>query len=307
MALESLAPDQRAVVELILKQDRSYSDLAGLLGISDDAVRQRAHAGVAGLGTDSNLSAQERGRMTDYLLGQLPEDERAGTAALLSSSPTARAWANDVAQELRPVASRPLPELPPVEPADAAVEPPARSSRMGGAILIVVCTVLLASLVVWRLHRDDGTGSASSAAPTATATATASPQSLAEIPLRAVGDSKAEGLMQVNANQAGQVGIVVVARDVAPSGRGEAYAVWLTDARRKAFRIGFEAKDGGARGAPAGTLAFSGPSPDIDPAKFTRALTRYDRLVVSLETTDKGAEPAAVILRGSLRRLQGGD
>ncbi len=310
MALESLAPDQRAVVELILKQDRSYSDLAGLLGISDDAVRRRARAGVAMLGPPSDLSADQRGRVTDYLLGQEAEDERAGTAALLSNSPTARDWAHDVAGRLRPVAGRDLPELPAAPPPATPDETPARSSRLGGAILIVVCTVLLGSLVVWLLSRDDGNGSASdpaSAAATATPTAAATPRSLAEIGLRAVGGSKAEGLMQVNATQAGQVGIVVVARDVEPSGQGEAYAVWLTDSRRKAFRIGFEAKDGGAPGTPAGTLAFSGPSSDIDPAEFTRALTRYDDLVVSLERSDKGSEPASVILRGSLKRLQGGD
>src|SRR5690242_12824963 len=43
VSLEALAPDQRAVVQLVLQQDRSYEDLAGLLGISTDAVRERAH------------------------------------------------------------------------------------------------------------------------------------------------------------------------------------------------------------------------------------------------------------------------
>jgi hypothetical protein len=122
-----------------------------------------------------------------------------------------------------------------------------------------------------------------------------------------VNGSKAKGLMQVNATQDGQVGIVVVAEDVKPSGEREAYAVWLTDARRKAYRIGFEGKDVGARGAADGTLALSGPSRDVDPARFTRALTQYDRLVVSLETSDRATKPASVVLQGSLKRLQGGD
>ena len=42
MSLDALAPDQRAVVQLVLQQDRSYDELAGLLGISTDAVRDRA-------------------------------------------------------------------------------------------------------------------------------------------------------------------------------------------------------------------------------------------------------------------------
>ena len=42
MSLDVLAPDQRAVVQLVLQQDRSYEELAGLLGIAPEAVRDRA-------------------------------------------------------------------------------------------------------------------------------------------------------------------------------------------------------------------------------------------------------------------------
>lgn len=311
MALESLAPDQRAVVELILKRDRSYSELAGLLGISEDAVRRRARAGVAALGTEGDLGAGDRDRVADYLLGQIGEPEQTATAELLSSSPSARAWAEGVAGQLRPVARGALPEIPSGEPVPAARaaagtgKPPVRSSRLGGAILIGVCVVALAALGAWLLSRDDGAGPSPTSAATPSPTPTATPQSLAEIALRAVGGSKAKGLMQVNVAQDGVVGIVVLAQGVKPSGRGQAYAVWLTDARRTAMRIGFENKESSGRGAADGTLALSGPSADVDRATFTRALTQYDRLVVSLETSDRATRPASVVLRGSLKPLQG--
>lgn len=301
MPLDSLAPDQRAVLELVLREERSYADLAGMLGISDEAVRRRAREGVAALADDGDgLGTHERERVADYLLGQLDGDEHAATAAMLASSPPARAWAEDVAEELRPVARRELPELPAER---RPPEPDRRSSRLGGAILLAVCTVvLLGALGAWLLTRDPEQKTTATA--TATPTPAATPQALAQLPLRAVGDSKAKGAMELNATREGQVGLFVLARGVRPSGPDEAYAVWLTDARRKAFRIGFEAKGEGGSGQPNGELAMSGPSPDIDQKRFTRALTQYDRLVISLETSDAATKPASVVLRGSLKELQ---
>lgn len=323
MALESLAPDQRAVVELVLRQDRSYAELAGLLDLSADAVRRRAHDGLRTLGPDNGLDAQQRGRVSDYLLGQLADDERTTTMAWLSDDPRARAWARTVAGELAPVATRPLPEVPAgADPhsgsdrapagapsgARAAARPaPPKASRLGGAMLIGVCTVALATLVVWLLGRDDDSPSAKARAQaTATATPTPGAQPLAEVALRPVGASKARGTMQVNVAQNGEVGILVLADRVEPSRPGAAYAVWLTDARRKPLRLGFEAKASGER-SPSGSLAVAGPSTEIAPATFARALTRYDQLVVSLETSDRTTSPGPVVLRGSLKKLQGED
>ncbi|MDP9384412.1 MAG: hypothetical protein M3P50_04110, partial [Actinomycetota bacterium] len=109
MALESLAPDQRAVIQLVLQQGRSYADLAGLLGISEDAVRQRARAGLAALGASHALGADEQGRVADYLLGQ-SAGEAGSVQELLASSPAAQTWARAVAAELEPVARKGLPE-----------------------------------------------------------------------------------------------------------------------------------------------------------------------------------------------------
>ena len=47
--LETLPPDQRAVLQLILAQRRDYAELAGLLKIDAGAVRTRAHAGLDAL------------------------------------------------------------------------------------------------------------------------------------------------------------------------------------------------------------------------------------------------------------------
>ena len=112
MSLDALAPDQRAVVQLVLQQERSYEELAGLLGISTDAVRERAHNGLERLAPASGVPADQRAQIADYLLAQQSVSKREATRSLLSSSLEARAWAHAVSDQLRDVASAPLPDIP---------------------------------------------------------------------------------------------------------------------------------------------------------------------------------------------------
>ncbi len=64
-ALESLAPDQRAVVALVLQQGRSYEEIAALLGMPADAVSARAHAGLAALAREDGLPREVIGPLAD--------------------------------------------------------------------------------------------------------------------------------------------------------------------------------------------------------------------------------------------------
>src|SRR5215218_2821273 len=110
--LEPLAPDQRAVVSLVLGQGRSYSEIAELLGIDVDAVRARAQAGLAALAHDDGLPAEITAPLADYLLGQQTERDAEATRGLLSESAPASAWATEVAARLEDVAPHGLPEVP---------------------------------------------------------------------------------------------------------------------------------------------------------------------------------------------------
>src|ERR671914_1641681 len=103
-SLESLAPDQRAVVSLVLQQERSYDEIAALLGMPVDAVSARAQAGLASLARDNGLPREVTGPLADYLLGQQPPADAAATRGLLADSEPARAWASDVAARLEGVA-----------------------------------------------------------------------------------------------------------------------------------------------------------------------------------------------------------
>ena len=71
-SLDTLPPDQRAVLDLVLQRGRSYDDIARLLAIDRAAVRARALAAFDAIGPDTGLAPESRALITDYLLGQLP-------------------------------------------------------------------------------------------------------------------------------------------------------------------------------------------------------------------------------------------
>src|SRR5688500_16139663 len=111
--LDSLPADQRAVLSLLLRQGRSYGEIADTLHISEAAVRERAHGALAALGpADTELSARRRVEIGDWLLAQGPEEERAETEGFLDRSKAGRAWAGAVAEAVRPIAGDRLPDVP---------------------------------------------------------------------------------------------------------------------------------------------------------------------------------------------------
>ncbi|MHB8658982.1 MAG: RNA polymerase sigma factor [Solirubrobacteraceae bacterium] len=122
--LESLPPDQRAVLQLVLQRGRSYDDIAGMLSIDRAAVRERALAALDALGPPTRVSAPQRALITDYLLGQLPPRVGEQVRDRLGESPNERAWARVLAAELSPLAAAGLPEIP-VESSRRPAGPPA--------------------------------------------------------------------------------------------------------------------------------------------------------------------------------------
>jgi len=199
--LETLPPDQRAVLQLILRQGRGYADLAGLLKIDVGAVRERAQAGVQALGgaEGAQLAPQQRARIADYLLGQQDDAERIVTLAELESSAAAAGWARALHARIAPLAAAPLPEVPaapaangasapapaaatpapeqalatpppPVPPRPSAARPAPRPSRLGGAILLASVAALAVVLVVLLTSGGGDSGAKTGAATSPPAT-----------------------------------------------------------------------------------------------------------------------------------------
>jgi len=111
-AFDRLAPDQRAAVELVLRQGRSYGELSDLLGMPEETIRTRARGGLAALAPDLPAPARS-GEIADWLLGQQSEAHAKRTRELLLNDPAANTWAATVAAPLREAAGgEAVPDLP---------------------------------------------------------------------------------------------------------------------------------------------------------------------------------------------------
>ncbi|MGE4427353.1 MAG: hypothetical protein AB7G37_12950 [Solirubrobacteraceae bacterium] len=335
--LEDLHPDQQAVLRLLLKRRMAYGDLAEVLQIPADQVRERALDAVDGLAPDEvdGLQMEDRDRIAEYLLGQQQASDRRATRHLLEDSAPARTWARLVATELRPLGGE-LPAIPgdgedvreAFEALDARRTAEGREvkrSRLGMWLVIAATALLIAALVLWATGVFD-----SDDAPTAgTGTATTSTTGASDIPF-ASGDAatlmqaipsqvnfsppadatgnaakpKGVGLPQAEGDDAG---IVFQGSGFQPMTSKRLYAVWLTAEGRQPVRLGwFSSGDGES---PA-TIDKDGK---IENAWFpftvqaedgsTRLIdvAQFDTILVS-EETGEATTPGKTVVSGSLKK-----
>lgn len=131
---EQLGSEQRAILELVLKQGQSYEELSGVLGMSESRIRELARAALVELApaTAERVDPEWRGQLGDYVLGQQTGPESRATRGHLKSSESARMWSLSLVDSLDDLyrdASRP--EIP--EPGSGSDSPraPSRIGRIG--------------------------------------------------------------------------------------------------------------------------------------------------------------------------------
>jgi Sigma-70, region 4/Putative zinc-finger len=320
-SFESLPPDQRAVLELVLRRGRSYDEIAKLLSIDRAGVRARALEALDALGPQTSVSSERRALITDYLLGALPARIAEEVRDHLAGSPAERAWARVVAGELRTVASRPLPEIPnesarttarapapaPTAPADqarrrASPADAGRSSRRGGAVLLGgVGAVVVAVVLVLVLSGGGGgkhklassrttTSRTTSTTPSTSTSTTA--QVIAQINLDPPSGGKARGIAEV-LREKGKIGIAIVADGLAANSTNppNAYAVWLSNSSGDSEILGFVDPGVGKNGR----LQTAGGLPSN--------ASHYHKLLVTLETQSKPKTPGRIVLEGTASGL----
>jgi hypothetical protein len=320
-SLESLNDGQRAVLQLLLKQGKSYDDLAGLLRTDANGVRSRAHEAVEALGpANAGVGTDRRREIADYLLGQQGAAQRAATREYLESSAEGRAWARGAAAGLSPVAGEEvLPDIPAereevaeafdaLDRRTARQEEVKRSSQLGGKLIAGGLGLVIAIIIIVVLKpfsSDDGaTTTGASTTPAATSTATTTTGDTATTPSGDRFQVLAQGELKPPAGSGskatGQVAIVrfpdnnqfrlaLQAAHLAPSStRGSAYGVWFYSSPGKARFVGFPDTVVGQDGKLE-TVA------DLDPNT-----PNYREVLLTRERSEKPKQPGTIILRGRL-------
>jgi Flp pilus assembly protein TadG len=337
-SLESLTPDQRAVLDLVLRRGRSYDDIAQLLAIDRAAVRTRALAAFDAIGPETGISPESRALITDYLLGQLPERVAEQTRERLAESPYDRAWARVVGSELQTLAAEPLPEIPDGSrarsapaaateaeaagtetPSPAPGATPSRSrqprraprlsdrpsSRRGGAIMLGV-GVLVVVVVVVVLLAVTGGGSSKKQPTTAAASTPARTATTGTTGSAGTTSTKSQAqiVAQVNLNP--------------PSGTGSSKGVGLVVKDGKAYGLIIEAQNVAPNShnayavwlynSSADTLRLGFVNPAVGKTGKLQVGTglptnagHYKELLLTLETQSSPKAPGQVVLEGPFK------
>jgi hypothetical protein len=186
-----------------------------------------------------------------------------------------------------------------------------RSSRLGGALVILLVLVAVGVGLFFVLRgghsKSHGTSTSSTtAAPAASATTPTSTTStsssstsasvVAQInltpPASAKSSSKTAGIAEV-LNEGSTDGVAIVAQNVPPNKTKppNAYAVWLYNSPKDAKILGFVNPGVGKTGR----LSTAGGLPSN--------ASHYKQLIVTVETTASPKTPGTIILQGNLTRL----
>jgi len=126
---DQLSAEQRAIIELVLKQGQTYDELGDMLGMPTTRVMELAQTSLVTL---SPVSAAEvdghwRGQVADYLLGQQSASESTATRGHLRRSEAARAWARSLLDSLDQLyLPANMPTIPAGDSGEASEPPRAR-------------------------------------------------------------------------------------------------------------------------------------------------------------------------------------
>lgn len=274
--MEQLPPDQRAVLSLVLTQQKSYAEVASLLGLSGQTVRERAHAALDALAAQGAINGSSSPTPS------VPPSEPASPAAEPAASPAAEP-ASAPGSSPRHLPSRP-------------------SSRTGGAILLgLIALAIVVVAIVLSSGGSKGAGQAASQTAThSTPSSTSSSSSTSGGANGGTGGVHLEKQLALAATEpssrASGEGIVVSKGNrrafyVKTSGLSPTsgfYAVWLYKSQSDAVALGkLPPVDSKGRAEGGGPL--------------TPKLSSFDKLVITRETSQHPSAPGPIVLSASLR------
>jgi Sigma-70, region 4 len=263
---DQLAADQRAIIEIVLRQEKSYEQIGEMLDLPPARVRELARDALADLApsTAEFVDPQWRGQLADYILGQQTGPEAQATRGHLKRSEPARIWAYSLLDALNDFyTDRKRPEIPvgeagarsrtreraPVTNGDAAgplaaprrgrgggtLSPAAQSALMRRRILGGLGAVVIIALLVFgalKIFGGDDTGgkkTTATASPSATNSAAnqnGKGQVVAQAVLAPIGKSF-KGTGAALVYQSGNQALAVVRAKLPRSTGKNKYVLWL--------------------------------------------------------------------------------
>jgi sigma-70-like protein len=249
---DQLSPEQRAIVELVLRQGKTYNELAGMLNLPEGRVRELARDALVELAPVSVRGVEEdwRGQLGDYVLGQQSGPEATATKGHLRRSEAARSWARSLLDSLEQFYENgAVPAIPegergrakraePVQrerPALAVTNDPVMRRRLlagAGALLLLLLIVLV--WPVGLLTGSDDKSSSSSGSSKQTAQTSGNQNQAAT--------GQPAGIAIV-VERNGKKQLLVQAARLAPSGQSEGYYVWLYNSPTDAKSLGGQVTD----------------------------------------------------------------
>jgi hypothetical protein len=299
---DQLSADQRAIVELVLQRGKSYDELADLLGMPEDRVRELAQGALVTLApiTAEQVESDWRSQIADYVLGQQTGPEATATKGHLRRSEAARAWTRSLLDSLETLYENGLPQVPAGERATRERKPrkpereerptdkPARAGLSSAAQDAVrrrrmlaaggfLAALALAAVLVWPigvLTGDDDGGGGSSSEQSST---------------NAQESNRTAGIAVVA--QRSKQRQVIVQATLPPNQQRQAYEVWLYNSPTDAKSLGAQVTNA------QGTYQGAGPLP--------RDYARYKFIDVSREPIDRNrSHSKQSILRGRMPKLK---
>ena len=240
---DQLSDEQRAIVELVLRQGKSYGELSDMLGLPETRVRELARDALVDLAPITARGVEEdwRGQLADYVLGQQAGPEATATRGHLRRSEAARSWTRsllDALEQLYPNGN--VPAIPDGErgsrrgaaAAAARTPSPAGASAVRRRQLVAAAGVgvlILVALLVWPVGLltggDDEEPSQASSGP--------QQQAGEESPIPT--DMEGQAIL---ARQRGQNQLLVTATGLEPSTQNTAYQVYLSNGENDRRSLG---------------------------------------------------------------------
>lgn len=323
---DQLSAEQRAIIELLLKQGKSYEELAELLGLPAGRVKELARQSLVTLSPLSAAAVEEewRGQIADYLLQQQSGPESTATRGHLRRSEGARSWSRSVLDSLeqlydpanlptipggdgvappasgpswraelrQKLPSRPAPAAEPGEPKkelSPAAKAVVRRRRLAAGAGLGLAALL--AILVWPVGLvaggDDGGDDDDKDEPRQARRPRA--QVVGQLPLQPVENARGSGGAFVAAR--GKTRQLIVRARLPATRKGQAYEVWLYNSDSDAQSLGAQITN--REGLLEGLTTLP------------RNVDRYRFIDISREKVDRNARHSGIsVLRGRLDQIQ---